>query len=102
MSTLSLTQQEINTRLQQRHCSKTQLRKIIEDYFRYYSARGIKDELWLLTVAILSSDQAPEAETGNDRNSRLHFYEHSLLFIEAINQLYQQQEIKKSKRKSKS
>jgi hypothetical protein len=99
MSTLSPSQQERNTQLQQRHCSKSQLRKIIEDYFRYYTAQGIKDELWMLTVAILSSDQAPEAETGNHRNSRLHFYEQSILFIEAVHQLYQQQE-KKSKRKS--
>lgn len=82
-------------KLQQSDCSKTQLRKIIEEYFRYYTAQGIKDELWMLTVAILSSDQAPEAETGNDRNSRLHFYEQSILFIEAVNQLNRQEQIKR-------
>ena len=102
MSTLSIGQQKLITQLQQNICSKTQLWNIIEDYFRYYTALGIKDELWMLTVAILSSDQAPEAETGNDRNSRLHFYEQSILFIDAVNQLYQQQQKKKAKRKSKS
>jgi hypothetical protein len=102
MSTLSLSQQEIKTKLQQSNLSKGELWNVVEEYFRYYTARGIKDELWMLTVAILSSDQAPEVETGNLRNSRLHFYEHSILFIEAVNQLYQQQETKKSKRKSKS
>jgi hypothetical protein len=101
MSTLSIDQKETMIELQQNNCSNKQLRKIIENYFRYYTAKGIKDELWMLTVAILSSDHAPEAETGNHRNSRLHFYEHSLLFIEAVNQLYQQQKKKKAKRKNK-
>ena len=101
MSTLSPSQQEIKLKLQQNDCNKSQLGKVVEEYFRYYTAQGIKDELWMLTVAILSSDQAPESETGNDRNSRLHFYEQSILFIDAVNCLYQQEK-KKSKRKSRS
>lgn len=100
MSTLSIHQQKMKMQLQQTNCSKDQLWNIIKDYFRYYTAPGIKDELWMLTIAILSSDQAPEVETGNDCNSRLHFYEQSILFIEAVNQLYRQHEKKKKKRKS--
>lgn len=66
---------------------------------RFYSAEGIKEELWLLTVGFLSSDQMEEGEKGIDRYNRIFFYEHSSLFIDAVNQLYLQQKTKKSKTK---
>ena len=82
--------------------TKQQLWKIIKDFISFYSAEGIKEELWLLTIGILSSDQMEEVEKGIGRHNRIFFYEHSLLFIDAVNQLHQQQEKKKAKRKSKS
>lgn len=80
--------------------TKKQLWKIVNDFIRFYSAEGIKNELWLLTVGILSSDQMEEVDKGIDRHNRIFFYEHSLLFIDAVNQLYLQQESKKSKPKN--
>jgi hypothetical protein len=82
--------------------TKQQLWNIIKDFIKFYSAEGIKEELWLLTIGILSSDQIEEVDKGIGRHNRIFFYEHSLLFIDAVNQLYQQQEKKKAKRKSKS
>lgn len=82
--------------------TKQQLWKIIKDFISFYSAEGIKEELWLLTISILSSDQMEEVDKGIGRHNRIFFYEHSLLFIDAVNQLYQQQEKKKTKRKAKS
>jgi|GEM_PF-6779831 len=83
------------------NATKQQLWNIIKDFISFYSAEGIKEELWLLTVGILSSDQMEEVDKGIGRHNRIFFYEHSLLFIDA-NQLYQQLEKKKAKRKSKS
>ena len=82
--------------------TKQQLWKIIKDFISFYSSEGIKEELWLLTIGTLSSDQVMEVDKGIDRYNRIFFYEHSSLFIDAVNQLYQQQEKKKTKRKSKS
>lgn len=82
--------------------TKQQLWKIVKDFISFYSAEGIKEELWLLTIGILSSDQMEEVDKGIGRHNRIFFYEHSLLFIDAVNQLYQQQEKKKTKRKAKS
>jgi hypothetical protein len=82
--------------------TKQQLWEIIKDFIKFYSAEGIKEELWLLTIGILSSDQIIEVDKGIGRYNRIFFYEHCTLFIDAVNQLYQQQEKKKSKRKSKS
>ena len=82
--------------------TKQQLWNIIKDFISFYSAEGIKEELWLLTVGTLSSDHMEQVKDGIRRHNRLFFYEHSSLFIDAVNQLYQQQEKKKSKRKSKS
>lgn len=81
--------------------TKQQLWNIIKDFISFYSAEGIKEELWLLTIGILSSDQVMEVDKGIGRYNRIFFYEHSSLFIDAVNHLYQQQEKKKSKRKSK-
>lgn len=80
--------------------TKQQLWKIISDFMNFYSAQGIKEEIWLLTIGILSSDQCDEVKKGIDRYNRIFFYEHSSLFIDAVNHLHQQQ--KKKKRKSKS
>lgn len=77
--------------------TKKQLWEIIHDFFRYYSAEGIKEEIWMLTIGTLSSDHMEEVEKGLDRHNRIFFYEHSSLFIDAVNQLYQQQKNKKIK-----
>lgn len=82
--------------------TKKELWEIIQDFIQVYSAEGVKEELWLLTVGTLSSDHMEQVKDGIRRHNRLFFYEHSLLFIEAVNQLYQQQQKKKAKRKSKS
>lgn len=81
--------------------TKQQLWNIVKDFIKFYSAEGIKEELWLLTVGTLSSDHMEQVKDGIRRHNRLFFYEHSTLFIDAVNQLYQHQEKKKAKRKSK-
>lgn len=81
--------------------TKKQLWKIIHDFIRFYSAEGIKEELWMLTVGTLSSDQMEQVDKGIDRHNRIFFYEHSSLFIDAVNQLYQQQRSKTNKDKKK-
>ncbi|RXK61781.1 hypothetical protein ESA94_01860 [Lacibacter luteus] len=101
MSTLPKTLRNYKQQLTE-NPTKQQLWAIIQDYIRYYSAEGIKEELWMLTIGVLSSDHMDEVEKGLDRHNRIFFYEHSLLFIDAVHQLYQQQEKKKAKRKSKS
>ncbi|RXK60329.1 hypothetical protein ESA94_07555 [Lacibacter luteus] len=101
MSTLPQTLRNYKQQLTE-NPGKQQLWAIIRDYIRYYSAEGIKEELWMLTIGILSSDHSEEVEKGLDRQNRIFFYEHSLLFIDAVNQLYRLQENKKAKRKSKS
>lgn len=82
--------------------TKQQLWNIVKDFIKFYSAEGIKEELWLLTVGTLTSDHMEQVKDGIRRHNRLFFYEHSTLFIDAVNQLYQQQEKKKAKRKSKT
>jgi hypothetical protein len=77
--------------------TKKQLWEIIHDFLHYYSAEGIKEELWMLTIGTLSSDHMEEVEKGISRHNRIFFYEHSSLFIDAIDQLYNKQKGKKAK-----
>lgn len=81
--------------------TKKQLWEIIHDFLHYYSAEGIKEELWMLTIGTLSSDHMEEVEKGISRHNRIFFYEHSSLFIDAIDQLYNKQKGKKAKPESK-
>ncbi|HLP38075.1 hypothetical protein [Lacibacter sp.] len=101
MSTLSPTHRQYKQILSG-NPSKKELWEIIHDFMHVYSAEGVKEELWLLTVGTLSGDHMEQVKDGIRRHNRLFFYEHSILFIDAVNQLYRQHEKKKKKRKSKS
>lgn len=100
MSTLAPIQRKYKKQLTE-NPTKQQLWEIINDYIRYYSAQGIKEELWMLTIGTLSSDHMEEVEKGINRHNRIFFYEHSMLFIDAVNQLYLQQKNKKRSPKAR-
>ncbi len=99
MSTLAPIQRKYKKLLTQKP-TKEQLWEIIQDFIRYYSAEGIKEELWMLTIGTLSSDHMEEVEKGISRHNRIFFYEHSMLFIDAVDQLYKKQKANKAKPKS--
>lgn len=81
---------------------KEVLWEVIEGYFDACSIEQVKNELWLLTVGILTADNIPEVDNGLERNNRLFFYEHSLIFMDAVFLLYQEHDLKKSGNKAKS
>jgi hypothetical protein len=82
--------------------TKQQLWKIINDFISFFSTESIKEELWFLPIGTLSSNQVMEVDKGIGRHNRIFFYEHSSLFINAVNRLYQQREKKKKKRNHNS
>jgi hypothetical protein len=98
MSTLTPTHRRYKQILR-RNPTKKQLWEVVHDFIHFYSAEGIKEELWLLTVGTLTSDQMEQVKDGLRRHNRLFFYEHSMLFIDAVNLLYQQQKTKSNKKK---
>jgi len=101
MSTLSPTHR-LYKQILNDNPSKKQLWEIIHDFIHFYSADGIKEELWLLTVGTLSNDQMEQVKDGLRRHNRIFFYEHSSLFIDAVNLLYQEQTHKQNKKQKET
>lgn len=78
--------------------TRQQIWEIVNDFISFYSAEGIKEELWMLTIGTLSSDQVEEVEKGIDRYNRIFFYEHSSLFIDAVSLLLSEHKSRHSKK----
>jgi len=61
--------------------------KIIDEYFSFFSRECIDEELWRLTVGVLTNDTI-ELEKANDRHDIIFFFEYTKMFYEAVHLLY--------------
>lgn len=68
--------------------SKTAARDIIREYFSFIKPGGFQQELWVLTVGLLTNDEMQQAEKGKDRHDIIFFFEFTVMFAEAVHLLY--------------
>ena len=65
---------------------------IVEEYFSCFKQQGFQQQLWLLTVGLLTNDEMQQAEKGRGRHDIIFFYEFTLLFVKAVDLLREKSE----------
>jgi hypothetical protein len=66
---------------------------IVEEYFHFIKPAGFQQQLWVLTVGLLTNDEMQQAEKGRQRHDIIFFFEFTLAFAEAVHYLYRQHSI---------
>ncbi len=61
---------------------------IIDDYFSFFGLDDVYEELWMLTVGALTSDEIHQMEKGRDRYNTLFFFEYTKMFAAAVHLVY--------------
>ena len=77
-------------------------RDIISHYFEFIDVKDIHQELWELTVGLLTNDEFNESAKGRDRLNVMYFFEFTKLFVEAVHTLYQPEKRKRRTKRKKS
>ena len=67
--------------------SKEAAQIIVEEYFSCFKLKGFQQQLWTLTVGLLTNDEMQQAEKGRGRHDIIFFYEFTLLFVKAVDLL---------------
>lgn len=61
---------------------------IVEEYFYFIKPAGFQQQLWVLTVGLLTNDEMQQAEKGRQRHDIIFFFEFTILFAEAVHYLH--------------
>lgn len=64
--------------------SKTNAWKIIIEYLKFFHVEGVQNDLWLMLVGALTSDETDRLETGRQKHDLIFFYEYTLMFVDAV------------------
>lgn len=64
--------------------SKTNAWKVINDYLKFFHVEGVQNDLWLMLVGALTSDETDRLETGRQKHDLIFFYEYTLMFVNAV------------------
>lgn len=70
--------------------ANTAARQIVEAYFQFIKPAEFQQELWVLTVSLLTNNDMQQAATGQDRQDIIFFFEFTTMFVEAVHFLYHQ------------
>ena len=60
---------------------------VVEQYFKCFGLADLRQELWRLLCATLTHPEMPRLQDAAERSNLIFFYEYTLLFIDAVQQL---------------
>lgn len=62
---------------------------VVKEYFSLFSPPALRQDMWLLLSAALSSTEVAQLEDGIQRYNLIFFYEFTLLMMDAVYLLYE-------------
>ena len=75
--------------------SKSAAWKVINDYLNFFHVEGIQNDLWLMLIGALTSDDLDNLKTGRQKHNLIFFYEYTLMFVDAVAVLREKRKLRR-------